>query len=94
MGYDITLGRPKSNQFGVTYNYCPILKRVLGEGGLRNLNGLSGEASIKLLDEAQAQLVGKPLSDYWAPTEGNVKAALQKLLVLAKKRKKSIWQVS
>ena len=103
MSYSLQLGRPQPfnsiipaipNETNVTYNYYPILRRVLGEGSLYNLNGLSGEASIKILDDAQAQLKGKPLVDSSALTEGNVKFALQKLLVMAKNRKKSIWKVA
>lgn len=76
----------------ITYNYGEHYYRVFGEQGIRTLYGLSGADSIPLLESAIAKLGDDVDEDYWEPTEGNAKLALQQLLALAKMRPEGIWQ--
>jgi hypothetical protein len=74
----------------VTYNYSTILYRVI-DGGIRGLYGKTGAESIPLLKTAIAQLGDDTDPDYWEATEGNVKAALLKVLALAQMRPDGVW---
>lgn len=76
----------------VTYNYSKIFRRVLGEGGIRSIYGLSGAESIPKLTAAIAQLNDDVHPDYWAATDGNAKQALVQLRALAQMRPDGIWQ--
>ena len=68
----------------VTYNYAPIFYRVLGEKGVRTIYGLSPRDSIPVLDAALEKLGdATPDRDYWKPSHGNAKRALENLRRLA-----------
>lgn len=75
----------------ITYNYGSILRRVLGEKGIRGLYGRTAEETIPQLRDAIGQLAPDYSDDYWEPTEGNVKRALLNLLALAERRPDAIW---
>ena len=77
-------------ELNITYNYGPILHRVLPDG-IRGLYGRSGAESIPLLKSAIADLGNDTDPDYWAPTEGNVKQALNHVLALAHMRPDGVW---
>jgi|SRR6185295_17159647 len=75
----------------ITYNYSGIFTKVLGEKGIRSIYGLTGVESMPILAKAIAQLGNDIDEDYWKPTEGNVKAALVNLIVLACFAPHGIW---
>lgn len=78
----------------VTYNYCGILRSVLPEGGLYELQGKTVEETIPLLKEAIEKLAPDDEEDYWKETSGNVRKALEGLLKLALASPiDSIWTV-
>lgn len=75
----------------VTYNYADILYRVMGEKGIREIYGLTGAESLPLLQAAISKLGDDVDSDYWEPTEGNVKRALCSLKAFAQMRPDGVW---
>lgn len=85
------VGGTISAHLNVTYNYCAIFRRVLGDEGIREIYGRTGSESIQILTCAAAQLGDDVDQDYWAPTEGNAKRALLQLLALAKMRPDAMW---
>lgn len=60
-------------------------------GGIRSIYGLTGAASIPVLQSAIDQLGDDTHPDYWEPTEGNAKRALAQLLALARMRPDGVW---
>lgn len=79
----------------VTYNYAPHYFRVLdSERGIRVLGGMTGEVSIPRLNAAIAQLGQDVSADYWEPTEGNARKALETLRSFAEMRPDAIWKVN
>lgn len=76
----------------VTYNYAKIYYRAIGEKGIRTIYGMSGASSIPVLQAAIDQLADDKTDSYWEPTEGNAKAALIQLKVLATMRPDGIWK--
>jgi hypothetical protein len=77
------VGGTTSAHLNVTYNYVHHFRRVLGEKGIRFIYGMTANDSIGVLEKAIAQMNGEPDDDYWAATEGNARAALKDLLILA-----------
>lgn len=76
----------------VTYNYCAIFHKVLGDNGIRSIYGMTGADSIPILQKAADQLKADPkMVSYWEPTEGNAKLSLLQLIALAKLRPDGIW---
>ena len=75
----------------ITYNYSPYFYRVFGEKGIRALLGLTGAASIPVLEAAMVLLKDDVTDNYWEATEGNAKKALQDLVALAKLCPDGIW---
>ena len=71
----------------VTYNYVHVLRRVIDLGqdrvGIRALYGMTAHAARPVLECAIARLGLDAGDDYWEPTEGNVRRALESLLDLA-----------
>lgn len=78
------LGGTNELSVNITYNYSPFFKKVLGDKGIRVLNGMEIKESIPLLEEAISKLGDDVDENYWAPTEGNAKEALINLVQLAK----------
>lgn len=80
----------------ITYNYGKFFRRsnVLGEQGLLSLNGKLAKDTLPTLKRAINALHDNPKPmDYWEPTEGNAKIALQKLYSLALLRPDGEWQI-
>jgi hypothetical protein len=90
-GGTYALGGSAEATLNVTYNYANHFRRVLGELGIRTLYGLTGEASLPVLSEAIAQLGTNRSDDYWEPTEGNARAALENLRLLARACPTATW---
>jgi hypothetical protein len=86
------LGDCREAWLNITYNYAPHFYRVLdADKGLRSLYGKTGAETIPILESAIAQLGDDVVADYWKPTEGNAKRALDGLLVFAKLRPDGVW---
>lgn len=86
------LGGTDEMWLNVTYNYSVHFKRVMGDGGIRRIYGLTGAESIPLLKDAINMLGDDASDDYWQPTEGNAKQALCGLLALAQLRPDGVWE--
>lgn len=92
-GGTYAVGGTNEAWLNITYNYAPILRRVMGMP-LRNLEGMRAGDTLTLLRFAISQLGDDLDSDYWKPTEGNVKQALQGLLALAEAAPHGVWHVT
>lgn len=79
--------------FNITYNYSKFIYKVL-DGGIPGLDGKCVDDTIAAIRTAVSRLEGEPDEDYWKPTEGNAKKALQGLLVLAVQCPGGIWEIS
>lgn len=79
--------------FNVTYNYGHIIRRVLSPEGLRWLDGQCVATTLVALNRAIEELADDVDPDYWKATEGNVKAALNSLFVLASKCPEGRWSI-
>lgn len=90
-GGTYVLGGTREAALNVTYNYSAIFGKVLGEGGIRTLYGMTGAASVDVLQAAIWELEDDVDDDYWKATEGNAKRALVQLLFLAKQRPSGVW---
>lgn len=84
---------PEEAFITITSNYKKIAESVL-EGGIRGLNGKSVDDTIDGLRAAIRKLGDDFDPDYWKATEGNVKLALQGLVMLAVQCPGGIWDVS
>jgi len=78
-------------ELNITWNYGKLYYSIMGDKGIRTIYGLSGAESIIILKAAIDKLGSDIDSDYWKPTEGNAKRALQQLLVLATLCPDGIW---
>lgn len=90
-GSTYILGGNDQAWLDVTYNYSKHYYRVFGERGIRTLYGLTGHASLALLDDAIGQLNTDVDDDYWKPTEGNARRALENLRLLARACPHAVW---
>ncbi len=90
-GGTYAIGGSDEAYMSVTYNYGGILRKVIGEKGIRTIYGMSGAESIPVLEYAISKLDNDVDEDYWKATEGNTKKALQGLLAFAKLRPDGIW---
>lgn len=90
-GGTFALGGTSALWLNVTYNYAKHFYRVFGEKGVRTIYGMTGEASTPVLAEAIAALGDDVADNYWAPTEGNAKKALEGLLYFARLRPDGVW---
>lgn len=75
----------------VTYNYCEIFHKVLGDKGIRSIYGKTGAKSIPILEKAISNLKDDVSTDYWESTEGNAKRALTQLKAMAEMRPDGVW---
>lgn len=91
-GSTYAIGGTTDAALNVTYNYAPIFRRVLGDRGIRTIYGMTGAASLPVLDEAIAKLGGDVDADYWRATEGNARQALKHLRELAQMCPDGAWQ--
>jgi len=86
------LGGESRAHLNVTYNYSEHFYRTLGEKGIRTIYGMTGAASIPVLEQAAAMLGADTDPDYWKPTEGNARRALHQLSALASMRPDGVWE--
>ena len=92
-GGTYALGGTRNLWLNVTYNYAPHFYRTIDpEKGIRAIYGLTGEESIPLFNASLEQLADDYDQDYWAPTEGNAKAALLGLREFARLRPDGVWE--
>lgn len=92
-GSTYAVGGTTELTLAITYNYSPIIGRVLPDG-LRGLCGKTGAETIPLLKAAVEQLGTDVDDDYWKPTEGNARRALCGLLAFAQMRPDGVWEGS
>ena len=82
----------------MTYNYSEILHKVIqpkstpskDKSGIRSLYGITALEATPILEAAISSLKNDVVDDYWQPTEGNVKQALNNLLTMCKIRPDAI----
>ena len=68
----------------VTYNYANLLDLVWPVVGIHVLEGLTALESVEVLTKGMLSIPWQPPDeDYWKSTQGNVRAMLSDLLVLA-----------
>ena len=72
--------------------YSHVIEEYLGFD-LKELDGKSVDDSIDALRNAIKVMKDDYDSDYWKPTEGNVKLALQGLVALASQCPDGIWEI-
>lgn len=92
------MGGSTELSLNITYNYSEFLHRVLQpsttpseyETGIRSLYGMTALEAIPILENAISNLKDDVDSNYWTPTEGNTKRALNNLLTMCKMRPDSI----
>jgi hypothetical protein len=77
----------------ITYNYSEHLWRVLGEGGVKSLDGERAVDTIAALQRGVAELGDDVHPNYWEPTEGNAREALKALLVFALEHPDGVWRL-
>lgn len=85
-GGTYSVGGSDEAELSVTYNYGR-------EFAFGSLDGMTGEKSIPLLQEAVARLGTVRVPDYWDPTPGNVGHACNLLLSWARLHPKAKWHV-
>ena len=83
-GGTYAVGGTKDAWLYVTYNYAGIFARVMGDGGVNQLDGGCVKDSVPVLEKAIAALgEAQPDADYWKATDGNAKKALVGLKAIA-----------
>ena len=86
------VGGESHMSLNITYNYSAHFRRVFdGDKGIRSIYGMSGAASIPLIEKAISQLGDDVGPNYWEATGGNAKRTLTQLLALARMRPDGIW---
>lgn len=90
-GGTCAVGGTREAWLSVTYNYGDVYRRVMGDGGIRSIYGMTGAESIPVLEGAAARLADDATDDYWEPTEGNAKRPLLQLAALARMRPDGVW---
>ena len=104
-GGTYAMGGTRFAELNITYNYSGHFSRVFNSResshasardgmlhGIRSLYGLTGAESIPLIERG-IEMLGDDVDDedYWRPTEGNAKRALQHCLSLARMRPDGVW---
>ena len=92
------MGGSKELTLNITYNYSEILRQVIQpedtpseyKTGIRSLYGMTALETIPILEAAISNLKDNVVNNYWQPTEGNVKRALNNLLTMCKMRPDAI----
>lgn len=83
---------PTEAWFNITYNYSKHIYRVLN-GGIPGLDGRCVDETIEPIRKAIEKLGDDTDPDYWQPTEGNAKIALQGLVAMAVQCPGGIWRI-
>ena len=60
------------------------------KSGIRSIYGMTALEAIPILETAISNLKDDVVDDYWQPTEGNTKRALNNLLTMCKMRPDAI----
>ena len=92
------MGGSTELSLNMTYNYSKFLHQVIqpestpseDKSGIRSLYGLTALETIPILEAAILNLKDDVDPDYWKPTEGNTKKALNNLLTMCKMRPDAI----
>ena len=92
------IGGSTELSLNITYNYSEFLHKVIQpkstpseyETGIRSLYGMTALEAIPILEAAISNLKDDFDNDYWKPTEGNTKCALNNLLTMCKMRPDAI----
>lgn len=92
------LGGSTELSLNITYNYSEFLHQVIqpestpseDKSGIRSLYGMTALEAIPILETAISNLKDDVDPDYWKPTEGNTKKALNNLLTMCKMRPDAI----
>lgn len=92
------MGGSTELSLNMTYNYSKFLHQVIqpeftpseDKSGIRSLYGLTALEAIPILEVAISNLKDDVDEDYWKPTEGNTKKALNNLLTMCKMRPDAI----
>ena len=92
------MGGSTELSLNMTYNYSKFLHQVIqpeftpseDKSGIRSLYGLTALEATPILEAAISTLKDDVDQDYWKPTEGNTKKALNNLLTMCKMRPDAI----
>lgn len=92
------MGGSTELSLNMTYNYSKFLHQVIqpestpseDKSGIRSLYGMTALEAIPILETAISNLKNNFDKDYWKPTEGNTKRALNNLLTMCKMRPDAI----
>ena len=92
------MGGSTELSLNMTYNYSEILHKVIQpkstpseyKAGIRSLYRMTALEATPILEAAISTLKDDVVDDYWQPTEGNVKRALNNLLTMCKMRPDAI----
>ena len=92
------MGGSTELSLNITYNYSKFLHQVLQpkttpsefKSGIRSLYGMTALEATPILETAISTLKDDVDEDYWKPTEGNTKKALNNLLTMCKMRPDAI----
>lgn len=92
------MGGSTELSLNVTYNYSQFLHQVIqpestpskDKSGIRSIYGMTALEAIPILETAISNLKDDVVDDYWQPTEGNTKRALNNLLTMCKMRPDAI----
>jgi hypothetical protein len=92
------IGGSTELSLNMTYNYSEFLHKVIqpqntpseDKSGIRSLYGMTALEAIPILEAAISNLKDDFDNDYWKPTEGNTKCALNNLLTMCKMRPDAI----
>lgn len=83
-GGTYVLGGTPSLEINVTFNYSNAFAKAFGDGrGIKLLDGMKAIDSIPLIVSAMKRLGDDETQNYWDPTEGNAKRALESVLHIA-----------
>lgn len=82
-GGTYAVGGSDTADLAITFNYAEFFCKFLGGNGINDLNGLKVSDTLPKLLDAVMRMKGEPDADYWKPTEGNARAALTDMLLLA-----------
>ena len=92
------IGGSTELSLNITYNYSKFLHQVIqpdsnpseDKSGIRSLYGMTALEATPILEAAISNLKDDFDEDYWKPTEGNTKRALNNLLTMCKMRPDAI----
>ena len=93
-GGTICLGGEAFATMSVTYNYAKHFAEVIGEFGIRNLDGMKAIDTIPILKLGVQKLGTERDEDYWKTTPGNAGYALSVMLSWAQQCPNAVWHIN